>query len=364
MKTLSPKETREAPQALKKCKVAFYVYPTAFQAPGGGEVQLLKTKEYLEKEGIDVTLLDIWNDKLSSFDLLHIFGSVKDCLPMMEAAKNFGVKTVLSTICWYSWKSAWGTYGSPKDRALALARQAAKSWFPFVPSKRKRMMQMADLLLPNSQTEADQIARYFQVPREKITVIPNGVEPLYARATPEAFWERYKLKDFVLCVGRIEPRKNQLNMIRALSGLSVPVVFIGDIVPNYQGYADACRREAGPNIHFLGALPHDSELLISAYAACDTFVLATWLETPGLAALEAGLAGAKIVITREGATREYFKDYAHYVSPDRIPEIREGTLGSLKAFKNNRLKQFILEHYLWQQAAQKIKLAYASLIHG
>src|SRR5260221_73826 len=145
MKTQSLEIKKEeksiGPDVTKKLKVAFYVYPTAFQAPGGGEVQLLKTKEYLEKEdGIEIKLLDTWTDKLSSFDLLHVFGSVKDCLPMMEIAKNIGVKIALSTICWYSWKSAWGTFGSPKDRALAIARQAAKNCFPFVSSKRKRMM--------------------------------------------------------------------------------------------------------------------------------------------------------------------------------------------------------------------------------
>lgn len=71
-------------------KVAFYVYPTAFQNPGGGEVQLLKTKEALEKLGVPIKLFDIWNDRLRDFDILHVFGSVKDALPMMEEAKRVG----------------------------------------------------------------------------------------------------------------------------------------------------------------------------------------------------------------------------------------------------------------------------------
>jgi len=43
-------------------------------------------------------------------------------------------------------------------------------------------------------------------------------------------------------------------------------------------------------------------MLASAYAACDVFVLPSMFETPGIAALEAGLAGAKIVITKYGGT--------------------------------------------------------------
>jgi len=113
----------------RKLKVAFYVYPTAFQSPGGGEIQLLKTKQYLENEGVEVKLFDQWTDRLESFDVFHLFGAAKECVKMVETAKILGVKTVLSTICWYSWKSAWWTYPSFKGRLISMARQFAKSFF-------------------------------------------------------------------------------------------------------------------------------------------------------------------------------------------------------------------------------------------
>ena len=161
-------------------RVLFYVYPTAFQSPGGGEVQLLQTKKHLEPLGVSVKLFDPWHDKLKDFDILHTFGSVKDCLPVMEAAHGQGVKNVLSTICWYSWRSAWHTYEEAKLRFLSVARHAAKTFFPFVPSQRKRMMEISDLLLPNSQTEADQLVSYFGVAKDKIISVPNGVDLSFA----------------------------------------------------------------------------------------------------------------------------------------------------------------------------------------
>jgi glycosyltransferase involved in cell wall biosynthesis len=345
-------------------KVAFYVYPTAFQSPGGGEILLLKTKEYLEKEGQPVTLFNPWTDKLKDFDILHTFGSVKDCLPMMRAARLAGVKNVLSTVCWYSWRSAWGTQGTAKDRSLALLRHSAKVFFPWVPSQRKTMMEISDVLCPNSEVEAGQLLKFFGVPRNKISVLPTGVDPVFSQAAPGPFVEKYNLKNFVLCVGRIEPRKNQLNMVRALSGQDVKFVLIGDYVPHYKAYYEQCRKEAGENVVFLGGLEHGSPLLASAYAACDTFLLASWLETPGLAALEAALAGAKIVITSDGATREYFKDYALYVSPGNAADIRAKVLQSRAGSKNPNLKQLILENYLWQRVAQKTKAVYEVLVSG
>ncbi|HTL46694.1 MAG TPA: glycosyltransferase, partial [Verrucomicrobiae bacterium] len=239
-------------------KVAFYVYPIAFQSPGGGEILLLKTREYLEKAGLKVRLFDTWNDKLSDYDILHTFGSVKDCLRMMETAHSVGVKNVLTTVCWYSWKSAWGTYPEWNRRLPSAARHLAKTLLPFLPSKRRKMMTLADALIPNSRSEADQLKRFFGVSEEKIRVIPNAVDESFAAALPTAFEKKYGLRDFVLCVGRIEPRKNQLNVVRALKGIGRPVVFIGDPVPAYQDYYEACRREAGAQMHFLGGLPHGS----------------------------------------------------------------------------------------------------------
>jgi glycosyltransferase involved in cell wall biosynthesis len=345
-------------------KVAFYVYPTAFQNPGGGEVQLLKTKEGLEKLGVPVKLFDPWKDKLEDFDILHTFGSVKDALPMMEAARRIGIRNVLSTICWYNWRSAWGTHGSLWKRSGAVLRHTAKVFLPFIPSERKRMMEIADLLLPNSESEAKQLRRFFLADAKKLRVVPNGVDPVFADAKPDLFLSKYSFPNFVLCVGRIEPRKNQLHMIRALNGTKVPFVLIGDPVKHYPDYYQQCRKEAGPNIHFLGGMPHDSELLRSAYAACDTFLLASWLETPGLAALEAALAGAKIVVTPEGAAREYFKEKALYAAPQCVRQIRERALASQRLPKNDALKKHIAENYLWHRVAQRTLSVYQELGGG
>jgi glycosyltransferase involved in cell wall biosynthesis len=338
------------------------VYPTAFHTPGGGEVQLLKTKEYLEQEGVEVKLFDQWNDRMTAFDIFHTFGSVKECLNAVRAASHLGVKTVLSTICWYNWRSACFSYTDARERASSVLRHAAKTFAPWLPSMRKSMMQCSDLLLPNSESEARQLTRFFQVPSEKIFVVPNGVDAAFEQARPDAFVERYGLKNFILCAGRIEPRKNQLNMIRALKGVDIPLVFIGDYVPAYANYYETCRREAGKNVHFLGRIPHGSDLLKSAYAAANTFLLASWLETPGLSALEAGLAGSKVVITAEGATREYFGDFAAYVAPHRLPEIRRVTLRTFECHPDGLLKEHIRKNYLWPVVAKKTLEGYQSLL--
>ena len=346
-------------------RVVFNVYSSAFQTPGGGEVQLLKTKEYLEKLEISPKLFNIWQDKVQDYQILHTFGSVKYCLGLMQTAHALGVKNVLSTICWYSWKSAWGIEASFQERAGAVLRHATKTVFPSAPSLRKTMMEVSDLLLPNSETEASQLCRYFNIPKEKIAVIPNGVDPLFEFATSDAFREKFGFEDeFFLCVGRIEPRKNQLQLVRALSGIQIPLVFIGKPVHEYRDYYETCRREAGSNVHFLGGFSQDSSLIASAYAACTAFVLPSWLETPGLAALEAGLAGANVLITGEGAAREYFKDFVEYVNPSDRRDIRKKVIRSLDKPRDRNLQKHIKQNYLWSHVAEKTLEVYEQLLQS
>ena len=341
--------------------VYFYVYPSAFQNPGGGEVQLLKTKEYLEKRGPEIRLYDQWKDQLKKGDLLHVFGSVKYCYGLMRTAKEVGVKVILSTICWYDWRSALYTYPAWGQRGLNLLRHLAKVCFPWFPSTRKAMMDLSDLLLPNSEAEAEQLVRFFGIKREKIMVVPNGVDASYGEVSPRPFQDCYKHRNFFLCVGRIEPRKNQLGLVRAHRGLERPLVIIGESVSRCTDYEARCRREAAPNVYFLGYIPNDSELLRSAYAACDTFVLPSWFETPGLAALEAGLAGAKLVITNGGSTKEYFGEAAVYVDPFRISEIRQKMERTNAQQKNGRLREHIRQNYLWEKTAEKVAQCYERL---
>jgi len=67
-------------------KVAFFLFfPPTLWAPGGGEVQLAKTKEALEKLQVTVTLLDPWS-RNHDFDVVHVFGSNYEVSSFIEAA--------------------------------------------------------------------------------------------------------------------------------------------------------------------------------------------------------------------------------------------------------------------------------------
>ncbi|MCM8782576.1 MAG: glycosyltransferase [Candidatus Omnitrophica bacterium] len=343
-------------------KILFFVYPSAFQAPGGGETLLLKTKEALEAKGIMVKLFDQWKDKLQDYDILHVFGSVKDCLGLMQSAKSLGVKIVLSPIFWSTFQRAWHEYGTLKNKLQMSARHMAKKIFPVFPSARRRMFVLADALAPNSKTEADQINRLFAVSKNKMHIVPCGVDRRFANADARIFTDKYGLRDFVLSVGRIEPRKNQLNLIKAMRGFGKQLVFIGGVVPGFEAYFYECKRSGDKNTVFIDHLEHEDPLFASAYAASSVFVLPGWFETPGLVALEAGLAGARLAVTEVGSTREYFKDYAEYFNPSSIRSIREAIEKSLQKKSAEELRKHIMDNFLWECTVEENIKIYKHLL--
>jgi glycosyltransferase involved in cell wall biosynthesis len=343
-------------------RVAFFTYPSAFQNIGGGEILLLKRKEYLEKEGIHCKLFDMWNDKLDNFDVLHVFGSVKSCLGLMQTAKNKKTKIAIDPVFFSTFQRALNEQGSLNDKLKGCARHLVKVAFPKFPSSRRKMMVLADAVIPNSYIELRQLNRLFGIPAKKMHVVPNCVDPIFGSGDKNLFMSRYNIKDFVLSVGRIEPRKNQLNLVRAMRGSGIPLVIIGDPVSDYPDYYEKCKKEGSGNTIFIGRIAHDDPMLRAAYKACSCFVSQGWFETPGLAALEAGLAGARVATTDRGCTKEFFRDLVEYFSPSSVNSIRKAVAKTLKRENSADLKEYIRNNLLWDVAAKKCIEVYKNIL--
>jgi glycosyltransferase involved in cell wall biosynthesis len=334
----------------------------ALDAPGGGEVQMLSLARALPDAQVDARLWRPWEDPLERADCLHLFGSLPEHLRVVEAARRRGVPVALSTITWFGLESCWREPRPAARRLAACARFIVRAACPRLPSWRRRLYESVDLLMPNSYAEAQQLIRYFGVPPERIHIVPNGADPRFARADPEPFVRRFGVRRFVLCAGRIEPRKNQLGLLRAMRGSGVPIVILGDVVPGHERYLAECRRAADGDVLFLGRREHDDPLLASAYRACGCLTLASWFETPGLAALEAAMSGTPLVLPTGGCAREYFGDLALYVNPGNAAEIRRAVLAAVARPRSRELAEIVEASFSWFAAAQITREAYARLL--
>jgi len=222
-----------------------------------------------------------------------------------------------------------------------------------------KLLTMSTLLLPNSESEMQRIRRDFPESRSSsYIVVPNAVdEQLFDlnRIAPNPAY-----KDCVLCVGRIEPRKCQLELVKALKGTGLRLVLIGKPGPNYMKYFETIKKEADRNTEILGRVEHEE--LPPFYAACKVHALVSWMETTGLSSLEAGVMGANIVITDKGDTREYFEDFAYYCSPASISSIRNAVQEAYNAPRSGSLIARIHARYTWEETGRLTLSAYEQLL--
>ncbi len=157
-------------------------------------------------------------------------------------------------------------------------------------------------------------------PEARTRCIPIAV-PERSTGDADAFAAKFGTRDFVLCVGRIEPRKNQLLLLEALADDPVDVVFATGGVAYRTDYLEACQafRRRGRTL-YLPALT-DRELA-GAYRAARVHVIASWFELPGLVTLEALRAGCPAVASDRGTVRDHLADTIPYAPPDDAPALR------------------------------------------
>jgi glycosyltransferase involved in cell wall biosynthesis len=342
--------------------VHFAGYQALSILQGGPRTQITETMRHVQAHGIMTRPFDAWTPFTpAAGDLFHLFSANIGTYHLAREIHALGLPIIVSPITYSTHSAAF------VRRLLGISRLVQKAgagiWTDYALCA--DILSWADHVLPNTRAEGALIAEGYGIPEHQITIVPNGVDGRFAAADPGLFTARYGLKDVILNVGHIgHTRKNVLTLIRALATIDHPAVIIGRIIKS--PYGDACVREAAKHKHILliDGLPNDGELLASAYAASRVFVLPSLFETPGIAALEAGLAGANVTITKYGGTQEYFGAMADYVDPRSVESVRAGILTALERPRSAALREHIRKHYLWQTIAEQTAKVYARYLPG
>jgi glycosyltransferase involved in cell wall biosynthesis len=331
--------------------VCIATYHSVMMLKGGPKTQLLQTKTELERLGVNVTLFDSWsNFDKSKYDLIHLFGANIGTYHLAKELHKIGIPIVVSPIFFSLHSTRYIRTALAYD---SLLRNLFKGfWIDY--GFLRDICRWSRAVVPNTNHEAELLTEGIGIDAGKITVVPNGVEERFYHADPSLFVRKYRKENFILNVGHIGPeRKNVLALIQALAGMDRDAVIIGRIEDTPSGRQCLAEAKNNPRILVLDSIPNDDPLLASAYAASDVFALPSLFETPGIAALEAGLAGSKIAITKHGGTDEYFREYADYIDPKSLSSIRQGIEHALGRTKSNDLREHIHRTYLWSEVAKK-----------
>ncbi len=214
------------------------------------------------------------------------------------------------------------------------------------------------LMSANSSLEAEYLKNKFNF-GGKVFIIPNGVDDNIESAPFDLLKKKYNLPDnYILCAGRIEYRKNQLELLKAAKELEFNVILAGKVNNKEKKYF---RQFRDFNFLHLSGMPQNE--LFGLYSGCRAHVLPSWFETPGLSSLEAAFCGAQIVTTDRGCTKEYFGDNAFYCNPEDYKSIKDALKNSMEHPKDpDLLIDLIKNNYTWKIAAEKTLKAYKSIL--
>jgi glycosyltransferase involved in cell wall biosynthesis len=143
----------------------------------------------------------------------------------------------------------------------------------------------ADAVIAVSEFTRSELERVLGVPRERVRVVPNGVDPVFAPEGPAAGG------DYVLAVGTLEPRKNLAVAVEAAALAGVELRVVG------------ARGWGGVEAPGWVGRPADDELAALLRGA-RCLVFPSLYEGFGLPVLEAMACGTPVVTARGGATEE------------------------------------------------------------
>ncbi|MEM2352566.1 MAG: glycosyltransferase family 4 protein [Thermoproteota archaeon] len=304
--------------------------------------------------GVEVELFNPWKRyDWTKVDIIHVFGAdIRNyfLLKALPGAVPLVVSPIVDKIYPF-WMVRFfiGVSG-------LLPPQMLTSYHSY-----KLAFNKADSVVAMSRYEQQLLQKGFGVRSQIIRIVPVGVDEKFLHADSSLFYAKYGLKNFVLYVGQIgNPRKNLLCLLEVAHMLpDVQFVLIGPILETRYAQRVLSSARKLKNVYILGRVAEAE--LISAYAACKVFVLPSVMEGAGLAALEAGLAGANIVVTERGGTRDYFGEYATFVQPN-TRSIYAGIQRALASPGDKRLQSHIAQHFLWPRVVANLLDIYKELV--
>jgi len=304
-------------------------------------------------------MIPIVREKIDTFDVIHLheYRSFQN-LVIHHYAKKFGRPYILQA------------HGSlPRILAKQRLKWIFDAFFGL------RLLRDADRVIAISQIEAKQYEN-IGLPREKIHVIPNGIDLSEYNSLPQrgVFRKKYGIGDnekIVLYLGRIHRIKGIDLLIEAFANLqkelkNVKLVIVG---PD-DGYLFDCRKLArrlriDENVLFITPLYGINKL--QAYVDADVYVLPSRYDASPISVLESIACGTPVILSENCCVSEILGNNVGVIVRFSPEELRQALFEVLT--KKELLRRFrmncgpVVKHFGISNAISKLERVYEE-VHG
>jgi glycosyltransferase involved in cell wall biosynthesis len=234
----------------------------------------------------------------------------------------------------------------------------------------------ADIVIANSESTREGIARHLRVPPSRIVTVPEAVDhEIFVPRKPDDGHERTLTRygvtpPYVLFVSSLWPYKNVHGLLGAYARLvhdhGVPqrLVVVGGLpLGTYREELGriSAREGIGDRVQFLGHVTsrHDIRDL---YVGADVFVYPSYAETFGLTVLEAMASGTPVVASNRTSIPEVAGGAAVLVDPDDAGGMSDAILRVLcdPEWRAELVRRGIMRasEFSWERTARETLGAY------
>jgi len=349
--------------------------PNADECPGGDTVVMNRLADVLRKNGVQVDINHGHDIDYSRYDLVHLFNfALPEVLEgYARKAIFYGKQFVVTALN----EDIPNFYLQGQGFASHLIDYVRQGQLRFTWDRESRLASgnaprfrndwvvgRAAQILTCGSVERASIMRDYS--NAKVAEVKFGVDQTI-KGNSQTMEQVYGIKDYILCVGRLEFRKNQLALLKALEHTDHILVFATGGFSYSPEYDEACRKfkRRGRTI-FLERL--SSQDLADVYQGAKIHALPSWYELPGLVTLEAASHGCEIVVSDRGTIRDYVGDMAHYCEADDVESIRKAIERAYQNPKGQNPKgaelRKIVEALTWDESGRSLLAVYENVING
>ncbi len=243
----------------------------------------------------------------------------------------------------------------------------------------KKSCKRADRIITISEFSKSEIIRYLKIPKEKIVVMPMGVDTdlfhsEYKNDQILSVKEKYEIKgDYFLYLGTLEPRKNIERIIEAYSNfiernktIEIPcLVLAGKKGWMYDSIFEKVKQlHIEDKVIFTGYVSESEAPILMSGARC--FIFPSLYEGFGMPVIEAMSCGTPVITSNTTSLNEISGEAALKVNPLDSSEITKAIEKFM--FEENTLNEYRLKgfdhvgKYTWREAASILTKVYEELL--
>lgn len=230
----------------------------------------------------------------------------------------------------------------------------------------RRSAKKTDYLLTVSNYSKKEIKKYYKLKNKKIYLTPNGInESFFENYNKEdnkkIIKDKYGFDDYILYVSRIEPRKNQDQLLKIylekhIYKTSTHLVFIGvNSINNYKllKLVKDLEPYQKSKIHFYDNISQNN--LLNFYKASKVFVYPSKAEGFGIPPIEAGALKIPVLCSNATAMESFLFFEPNAFNPNSQKEFEEKFdyfYSNYKLIDLEYIKNKIKLNYSWDIPAQ------------